>query len=368
MFNLNFSNNYKVVHINNELGKCLVGGAGTYMNEMYRYRNSDTGFVYMNLDEQVQDFYATDFMEQRDILIMNRDEAYKLGALKCDILVVQFFELAFCLTEDIIKNKKIVYVIHSVPTPEPPPKDDPFGGHYDIREKFERLCDISDVLVCVSKAEKMKLSSMYPEYEEKIVVIYDGITYKRHSKLNTNYENSRKIFGYIGRMDYRKGILECVREFKNIDAELRIACPKNDDLYLEKILAYIEGAGMQDRVKFYGWCVGERKENFLDSLDALIVPSLYEPFGYVALEAMRRGLPVISSNNGGLDEILEGYKYKYNPYNSGKLAEQINNFISDSNDEVKRQQDILMNNMDRFSANVMVSEYEKLWINIVEDK
>ena len=80
--------------------------------------------------------------------------------------------------------------------------------------------------------------------------------------------------------------------------------------------------------QFCGWCVGERKEIFLNSLDALVIPSLYEPFGYVALEAMQRGLPVICSKNGGLDEILEGYKYKFNPYVEGELEKAIDEFIA----------------------------------------
>ena len=89
MFNLNFNNNYKVVHVNNELGNCIVGGAGTYMNELYQYRSSDIGFVYMSLGTLTEDYNISDFMEQKDILIMNKDEAYKLENIKCDILVIQ---------------------------------------------------------------------------------------------------------------------------------------------------------------------------------------------------------------------------------------------------------------------------------------
>lgn len=361
MFNLNFKDTYKVVHLNNELGNHVIGGAGTYMNELYKYRSSETGFIYMHLGSPLDDFKAADFLEQEDILILHREEAWKLLQIKCDILVVQFYELAFCLTQEVIKDKKIVYVIHSVPTPEPPPQNDPFGGNNSTREKFEYVCNISDILVCVSEAEKKKLSDMYPEYADKIKVVYDGISNTEQEKVNDNYKNSRKIFGFIGRLDYRKGILESIKEFKDIDGEYRIACPKNDSAYFEKILTYMEGAKIQDKVRFYGWCVGKRKESFLDSLDALIIPSLYEPFGYVALEAMQRGLIVISSDNGGLDEILEDYKYKYDPYTAFELRNKIEEFISDSNGEVERQQNILLKNLKKFSAEKMVNDYEEIW-------
>lgn len=361
MFNLNFKNNYRVVHINNELGNCIIGGAGTYMNELYKYRTEDTGFIYMGLGSPTDDYNVTDFMEQKDILIMNKDEAYKLADINCEVLVVQFYEFASLLDEDIIKNKTLAYVIHSVPTPEPPPPWDPFGGNHDIREKFEKLCELAPVLVCVSEAEKEKLSKIYPQYEEKIEVVHNGITYDISTSLNVNYKHSRKVFGYIGRTDYRKGIYESIKAFSKIDAKYKLACPKNDVAYIERLFTYIDAANMWDKVDFCGWCVGERKENFLNSLDALVIPSLYEPFGYVALEAMQRGLPVICSNNGGLDEILEGYKYKYSPYVEGELEKTIIEFMEDGIETVEKQQKILLNNLARFSAIQMAKRYDEIW-------
>lgn len=263
--------------------------------------------------------------------------------------------------EELLKNKKIVYIVHSVPTPEPPPTKDPFGGNDDVRQKFEHICNCSSVIICVSEAEKGKLINLYPNYANKVKVVYNGITINKKPTINMNYKKSRRIFGYIGRMDYRKGILECIKAFKNIDGELRLACPNNDRVYLNRILDYIEGAGLTNKVSFYGWCIGKRKENFLNSLDALIIPSLYEPFGYVALEAMLYGLPVISSNNGGLDEILKDYKYKFNPYQKGAMEDQIKIFIEDSNEEVKRQQEILIDALGRFSAENMVNQYNQIF-------
>lgn len=366
MFNLNFKDRYKVVHVNNELGDYHIGGAGTYMNEIYRYRPGDMGFVYMNIDDPYVDFEADGFLDQKDILIMHKDEYPKLENIKCDILVVQFYEFAYMLTEKLKAEKKIAYVIHSVPTPEPPPAQDPFGGNDDIRQKFERLCALADLLICVSHAEKQKLLKIYPQYENKVEVVYNGITYNENITLSQNYKKSRKIYGYIGRADYRKGILECIREFKHIDGELRIACPKNDEIYIKNILDYIDAADLHDRVTFYGWCVGERKKSFLESLDALIIPSLYEPFGYVALEGIQHGLPIISSKNGGLDEIFENYKYKYNPYRRGALTNVISEFQHDPDDTVHQQQEILLETIKRFSAREMCENYNRLWDKLLK--
>ena len=185
--------------------------------------------------------------------------------------------------------------------------------------------------------------------------------------LNENYKNSRRIFGFIGRTDYRKGIIETIEELENIDAEIRIACPKNDEEYIERILSYIRDNNLEDKVKFYGWCSGKRKEAFLKSLDCLIIPSLYEPFGYVALEGMQYGLPIISSNNGGLDEIFEGYKYKYNPYKIGRLAQQVLEFKADTNEIIEQQQAILNKNLRRFTAKEMCDRYNTIWDKVINN-
>lgn len=367
MFNINFKDKYKVVHLNNEIGNCLVGGAGTYMNEIYKYRPDNMGFIYINTMSPFTDFKTSDFLDQKDILIMHENEAEdRLQEIDCDLLVVHFYEFSYLISEELKKNgRRIAYVIHSVPTPEPPPEYDPFGGNDHIRDKFEHLCEVADALICVSNAEKEKLIWLYPEHKDKIYVVHNGITFNELS-FNENYKNSRKIFGYIGRTDYRKGILECIKELEDADVELRLACPKNDEEYIKMILNYIQDNALEDKVKFYGWCVGKRKENFLNSLDCLIVPSLYEPFGYVALEGMERGLPLISSNNGGLDEILEGYKYKYNPYKIGRLKQQVLEFQADTNDTIEKQQMILKENLKRFSAKEMCEKYNKIWDEIIK--
>jgi glycosyltransferase involved in cell wall biosynthesis len=367
LFNINFKDKYKVVHLNNEIGNCLVGGAGTYMNEIYKYRPNDMGFIYVNTTSPFADFKTSDFLDQKDILIMHENEAERLKEIDCDLLVVHFYEFAYLITEELKKDKKIAYVIHSVPTPEPPPAHDPFGGNDHIKDKFEHLCNLADALICVSNAEREKLIWLYPHYKDKIYVVYNGIEIDNLTKgrINTNYTKSRKVFGYIGRTDYRKGIIECIEELKDLDAELRIACPKNDTEYLKNIFAYIRENNLEERVKFFGWCVGKRKESFLESLDCLIIPSLYEPFGYVALEGMYYGLPIISANNGGLDEIFEGYKYKYNPYRIGGLGQQVLEFQADTNKIIEEQQKILKENLNRFTAEEMCKNYNELWDKVI---
>lgn len=366
MFKLNYKDRYNIVHVNNELGEYVVGGAGTYMNEIYKNRRNDMGFIHMNMQKMDEDFDIRKYPGDSDILIMHQSESQKIEELDFDILVIQFYEFAYLLTDKILNSKRIVYVVHSVPTPEPPPKQDPFGGNEDIRNKFERICNLAELIICVSYAEKNKLSHIYPQYRDKIKVVYNGITINKETNINYNYKNSRKTFGYIGRMDYRKGILECVKAIKDTDTYLKIAAPNNDVFYLNRVLEYCEAADLEDKVTFLGWCTGDRKETFFQSIDALIIPSLYEPFGYVALEAMQRGVLVISSNRGGLDEILSGYKYKYNPYKRGALEETIHSFMEDDIKILCEQQQILLQNLKSYTVEKMINNYNEIWEQLIK--
>lgn len=62
--------------------------------------------------------------------------------------------------------------------------------------------------------------------------------------------------------------------------------------------------GVADRVHFTGWVADETAAALYHHADVAVVPSLYEPFGIVALEAMALGTPLVASGVGGLNEIV----------------------------------------------------------------
>ena len=74
----------------------------------------------------------------------------------------------------------------------------------------------------------------------------------------------------------------------------------------------VEYWGLHDKIKFLGFLDDMGRNGLLAGADLAVFPSLYEPFGIVALEAMAAGVPVVVSDTGGLGEIIEhgvdGYK------------------------------------------------------------
>ncbi len=73
----------------------------------------------------------------------------------------------------------------------------------------------------------------------------------------------------------------------------------------EKLSNLVEGMGLAHKVFFTGFVDDKTLRNLQMCADVCIVPSLFEPFGIVALEAMAAQSPVVVSDTGGLSEIVE---------------------------------------------------------------
>jgi 1,4-alpha-glucan branching enzyme len=118
---------------------------------------------------------------------------------------------------------------------------------------------------------------------------------------------------FVGRLVAQKGVETLLRAFGAVlrrcpESRLVVAGDGELELYLERVARSL---GFPDRVRFAGWQTGAALVELYQRARVVVVPSLYEPFGIVALEAMACGRPVVASRTGGLEEILsdgvEGY-------------------------------------------------------------
>jgi glycosyltransferase involved in cell wall biosynthesis len=134
--------------------------------------------------------------------------------------------------------------------------------------------------------------------------------------------------GYIGVLTYNKGVHLIAQAAKKLSDPRSITVTiagDGDQAYRNALAAEFEGIP----VSFVGWVA---PAEFYDKVDLIVVPSIWrEPFGRVCIEAFAQGVPVLSSNIGGLATIVEDKRngFLFNPSDSDQLAIILASLIKD---------------------------------------
>ncbi len=77
-----------------------------------------------------------------------------------------------------------------------------------------------------------------------------------------------------------------------------------DGNQLRMLKRLVKRIGVKDRVLFTGWVMGDEKQQLLDEADIFCLPSSYDSFGMVYLEAMANGLPVVALGRGPIKDVI----------------------------------------------------------------
>jgi glycosyltransferase involved in cell wall biosynthesis len=137
-------------------------------------------------------------------------------------------------------------------------------------------------------------------------------------------DSREKIMLYVGRFDERKGIETLVRAFAQLKSHdlqnLKLIIvggssenmPDGDEK--KRIEHIVNELGLQESTVFAGRIGHDILPLYYTAADVCVIPSHYEPFGLVAIEAMACGVPVVASNVGGL-------KFTIIPEETGLLVE-----------------------------------------------
>jgi glycosyltransferase involved in cell wall biosynthesis len=141
---------------------------------------------------------------------------------------------------------------------------------------------------------------------DRISAIRNGITRLPPSVAPAEWADDRLKLLFVGRFDRQKGL----------DVLLEAAAPLTEKVCIravgDRIVDYRSPpVAARPGVAFLGWMTGEEVAAQMLSADLLVVPSRWEGFGLVAVEAMRCKLPVAGSAVGGLNEILDSGRYGF---------------------------------------------------------
>ena len=140
---------------------------------------------------------------------------------------------------------------------------------------------------------------------------------------------------FLANITPRKGLHTLVAGLSLLSEEtwelLVVGSEETDPSYVRSVRQQAEGAGLGPRVTFLGQAPDKEVAEILAKSHLLAVPSSYEGFGIVYLEAMGFGLPVIASDAGGAKEIVShGVNgFLVNPGDAETLAKHVHDLICD---------------------------------------
>ncbi|MCX7686518.1 MAG: glycosyltransferase family 4 protein [Fimbriimonadales bacterium] len=160
----------------------------------------------------------------------------------------------------------------------------------EVHRLFATPLDKIDVIPNGIRAEKFEFE--FPEAERR--------AFRQHYA-----QPDEPIVFFVGRMVPEKGVQVLLQAFPIVKAEVPkawlVIAGGGARAHLEGFVRFLH---LEDSVQFLGFIPDEELLRLYRVVDVAVYPSLYEPFGIVALEAMAVGVPVVVSDAGGLKEVV----------------------------------------------------------------
>ena len=215
-----------------------------------------------------------------------------------------------------------------------------------------RFLRAADAIIAVSECTRRDAIRFYGITEEKITVIYEGVSPRFRPAspeavraVREKYSLPEHFILYVGTIEPRKNLtalLEAFHHFLATCSSLSAPCdlrPATCDLRLvivgkkgwlyESFFHRLRELGLDDRVIFTGYVPDEDLPAIYSAADLFVFPSLYEGFGLPVLEAMACGVPVVCSNTSSLPEVAGDAALLVDPTDVRALAGAMERVLMD---------------------------------------
>lgn len=203
---------------------------------------------------------------------------------------------------------------------------------------------LADRIIGISHHTCNQLTNIYRHDKKKISLVPPGIDAKRFTPRDERHPavDSNKItLLSVSRLDPRKGInitIRALAELDREDVELVIAGEGRIRSHLENLA---DELGVGTRVNFLGNVeyTSEELPRLYSSADLFVLPSRYEGFGVVYLEAMACGTPVIGTDVGGVPTVIKDGETGYlSSRDTEDVTDRISRILND-HEEHERMSD-----------------------------
>lgn len=226
---------------------------------------------------------------------------------------------------------------------------------------------LADRVVAISQAVQTDLPSRYGTKPEKITLIYNGLPLEKFLiEAGNRPRNERLVFGTLGRLTPQKGQATLIEAWSKLAKPRPLCLIAGQGELRESLEKQIADLDLKNDVKLVGPI--QKTSDFFSSLDAFILPSLWEGLGIVLLEAGLVSRPIIASAVDGVTEIIDkDTGYLVPPGDARALSDAVERLIKNiDQEETKIMTRRLREKIsDRFDISKIAVQYQELYQNIL---
>lgn len=236
-------------------------------------------------------------------------------------------------------GKKLVVTVHDL-SPLVTPQ------FYNLKRKFwhkflnvKKIYGRADQLIAVSEHTKHDLIKLTGVEDKKITVINPGIdrsTFDPHIPAD-RLRDVRNVYGlpgkyllFVSTLEPRKNLIGLIKAFESLDSDAHLVIVGKLGWKYNEILEALGKSKKKRLIKYLGYVDETDKPAIMKLARAVVYPSFYEGFGFVPLEAMSLGVPVVTSQVSAIPEIVGDAALLVNPYNIDDLAFALSEVLTNS--------------------------------------
>ncbi len=216
------------------------------------------------------------------------------------------------------------------------------GRNSGIHDEVQRYINDTEWMLTYEATEvivnsnymKSEIQRLFGLPYEKINVVPNGVNLNLYDGVERDYNfrrqyaaDNEKIILYVGRLVYEKGVQNLIAAMPKVlngyhDSKLIIAGKGG---MIDELRDEVRRLNIENKVYFTGYLNLEQVTKMYKCADVAVFPSTYEPFGVVALEGMLSGTPVVVSDIGGLNDIVQHRENGMKSYagNPNSIADSI---------------------------------------------
>ena len=228
------------------------------------------------------------------------------------------------------------------------------------RESHRRQLDAADTIVGISKKTSHSIKEVYPDYASKLQTVYNGYDFKtilEKSQEKSDIEIEPQSICTIGRIEENKGsdrVVEVIRLLHQKGKNYHLYFIGTGDME-EDLKKRVKEYELEDYVHFLGY--QKNPYQYLSQTKVLLSMSKQEGFPGVYVEALSLGLPFVSTDVGGAEELSQEGRFGQIIESNQEATQAITNYMtSASNFDVNEASQFIQ----QFTIAKQIEQVEKL--------